>query len=91
MKVQVCNTGIIGVKTHARESDSAFTLCGKQVATQNRGDEDLPLSEVECKRCRTHKIFQQAASASHMPPGYTNIAPYSGIPVEHDPRLKKVD
>ena len=49
---EVCNTGIVGYIYHARRPGEVRTLCGKPVYTPNRGDNLLPLSEVQCQRCR---------------------------------------
>ena len=49
-RIIVCNTGTNG-KSHARWDDESLTLCGKDVLTPNRGDEDRALTAVECRRC----------------------------------------
>lgn len=49
--MEVCNTGTLN-KSHARRHDGNRTLCGQDVVVPNAGDEQLPLSKVECARCR---------------------------------------
>ncbi len=59
-KIVVCNTGTSG-KSHARDSEKGETLCGGDVFVANQGDEDLPLTEVSCKRCRNTAAFKRGA------------------------------
>ncbi len=51
-KVYVCNTGKTGQKVHAICEGHEFALCGKWPAHPNKGDEELLLSDVTCKKCK---------------------------------------
>jgi hypothetical protein len=49
--VVVCNSWTKGI-SHARWGNhTSTTLCGVWAYSENKGERDLPLERVECKRC----------------------------------------
>ena len=56
-ELEICNTGVRNRKTHIRNKDATWTLCGVWAYGANILEEGLALNTVECSRCRRSMNF----------------------------------